>query len=235
MLPHQLEKAVAENWPLLVPAGCVEFHGYHLALGTDTIFVEELCHRVAEKTDCVIAPTFDYGVTGYALTGPEAGTIDVDGDHFYHLAKDVLRNFWEMGFGRIYVIIWHQGIDGPEALALRKAATELTFEKTREERGRGWWGREQPEPATWSTVRVSSAVLPAAAEAGVRGDHAGKYETSLLMYLRPNLVDLGQLSRGPLWYCERPENLAVEGSAEYGEELMTAMAEAWVDELRREQ
>ena len=38
--PYQLRHAVASNWPLLIPAGCVETHGPHMAIGHDTIIVE---------------------------------------------------------------------------------------------------------------------------------------------------------------------------------------------------
>ena len=35
MLPHQLEQAIDEKWPLLVPTGCIEYHGPHQALGLE--------------------------------------------------------------------------------------------------------------------------------------------------------------------------------------------------------
>ena len=35
----------------------------------------------------------------------------------------------------------HQQLDGPEALAIRQAAAEVTFEKTHAERGHAWWGK----------------------------------------------------------------------------------------------
>jgi len=34
---EMLERAVSEGWPLLVPTGCIEYHGPHMALGLDTI------------------------------------------------------------------------------------------------------------------------------------------------------------------------------------------------------
>ena len=76
--PYQLKEAVAGAYPLLVPAGCIETHGPHMAIGHDTIIVEEICARIAEKINVVIAPSFDYGPTGYALGGPADGTIDPD-------------------------------------------------------------------------------------------------------------------------------------------------------------
>ena len=77
MRPYQLRDYVEAGHPLLVPAGCIETHGPHMAIGHDTIIVEEICQRIAERTPCAIAPSFEYGPTGYALGGPEDGTIDV--------------------------------------------------------------------------------------------------------------------------------------------------------------
>jgi len=69
MLPHQLEQAISEGWPLLVPTGCIEYHGPHLALGLDTIVVEELLHRVAQQMDCVVAPPSIMNVSDLAVRG----------------------------------------------------------------------------------------------------------------------------------------------------------------------
>ena len=54
MRPYQIAEATAADWPLLVPAGCIETHGPHMAVGHDTIIVEEICARIAERLDVVI-------------------------------------------------------------------------------------------------------------------------------------------------------------------------------------
>ncbi|MCL5995274.1 MAG: creatininase family protein, partial [Chloroflexi bacterium] len=137
-----------------------------------------------------------------------------------------------MGWPAIYVVIQHQGMDGPEALAFRKAAAELAFESPRTEKGLGWWGYQPPEThgRVWERVRVMPTILPEAAPV-CRGDHAGHFETSLLMYLRPELVDLGQLQRQSFWYTDRPDNLARTSSAEDGKRYFEAMVQAWVKAL----
>src|SRR5450756_675096 len=90
LLPHELQRALAEGWPLLVPAGCVEYHGPHLPLGVDTLIVEELVRQVAGRADCVVAPAFAYGPTGYAVTGPDEGTLDVSTERFGRHVKDAV-------------------------------------------------------------------------------------------------------------------------------------------------
>ena len=54
--PYQLKEAVENGNPLLVPAGCIETHGPHMAIGHDTIIVEEICARIAEEDKCRYCP-----------------------------------------------------------------------------------------------------------------------------------------------------------------------------------
>ena len=196
LLPHQLKQAQEQGWPLLLPTGCIEHHGPHLALGLDTILVEELLMRVAERLPCVVAPPLWYGPATYAVSGPEQGSLDVSIERFGRHVKDVLAGFWDMGFRWIVVGVHHQQMDGPESLAIRQAAAEVTFERTQAERGHGWWGKAPPSPVdhVFERIQVWPSVLLAAAEQGVEmADHAGFYETSLLLAARPDLVELARL------------------------------------------
>ena len=231
--PDQVHDAIARNVPLLLPAGCVECHGSHAALGLDTIVAEELCQAIAARVPAVVAPSIEYGPTGWAVSGPELGTVDVDGNHFYLYVKDVLRSLLLMGWPAIIVVVHHQGMDGPEALSFRKAAVELAMETARADNGLGWWGYQPPETygRVWERVRVMPTVLPEAA-ATCRGDHAGHFETSLLLHLHPEMVDLSQLERQSFWYTDQPDNLARTSTAEDGKRYFEAMISAWVNLLK---
>jgi creatinine amidohydrolase len=206
-----------------------------MALGLDTMIVKELLVRVANKVNCVIAPPFWYGPTGYAVTGPDQGTVDVSTERFGRHFKDVLSSFWEIGFRWIIVGIHHQQMDGPESLAIRQAAAEVTFEKSLAERGTAWWGRAPlpPEDRVFERIHVWPSVLPAAAEQGVvMADHAGFYETSLLMAARPDLVELDRLGMDAPWYCSTSDSKARRATVEEGNKMWAAMVDAWVSELK---
>ena len=234
MRPYQLKAAVAANRPLLVPAGCIETHGPHMAIGHDTIIVEEICARVAERLDVVIAPSFDYGPTSYALGGPADGTIDPDYDGFHRVVKSVLRNFLEMGFKRVVVIIMHQGMGGPLAQSFSKAASELSGERVLEKYPRGWWADPELRDrwGDFGSVEVEPMILPKASPpAG--GDHAGYNETSFLIATRPELVEQDRLAGDAPWYCgvEGEERTSWSANAEHGQAMVDAVVDAWVSRL----
>lgn len=237
MRPYQLHDAVARGVPLLVPAGCIECHGPHMALGHDTLIVEEVCRRISGWVECVIAPSFEYGPTGYAVSGPEMGTIDPDYTSFGPYVKSVLRAFCEMGFRTIVVIIMHQGMEAPLALAFKKAAAELAFELALEQRPRGWWGERPLTPAEskeiWGRIHVRPMILPSASPPAM-GDHAGYYETSFLLAARPELVEQERLDDTAPWYCHiGEEKSSSTATAEQGRAMLEAVVQAWVEELAR--
>ena len=234
MRPHQLREAVERGDPLLVPAGCLETHGPHMAIGHDTIIVEEICQRIAERLPVVIAPPFDYGPTGYALGGPAEGTVDPDYNAFGEFVKSILRNFVEMGFGRIYVPIMHQGMEAPLALSFKKAAAELSFEMVLAAGlKRGWWadGTLARTAHRFGGIQVHPMILPDASPPAA-GDHAGYNETSFLLATRPKLVDQSRLDDQAPWYCRQHEKKnSWTANVEHGRTMVEAVVKAWVKKL----
>ena len=184
-----------------------------MPIGHDTIIVQEVCARIAKRVPVVIAPPFDFGPTGFALGAPAEGTIDPDYADFGGYVKSILKNFIEMGFTRIYVIIMHQGMEAPLALAFKKATAELAFELVLE-RGapRGWWADEalKDQHGLNQFVQVRPMIL-ADASPPASGDHAGYNETSFLLATRPELVDQTNASAKAHLGTAAKANLATAG------------------------
>ena len=158
-----------------------------MAIGHDTIIVEEVCARIGAKIDVVIAPAFEYGPTGYALGGPEDGTIDPDYNAFFAHVKAILDNFVQMGFKRVFVIIMHQGMGGPLALACSKAAAELSFERALARHGRGWWADgERSRQIDWGQVQVQPDDIARVLAAG--GGRSRRLQRNLLPVGHPPRV-----------------------------------------------
>lgn len=47
----------------LIPVGSIEQHGPHLPVSTDSDIVSEIARRLSEKTDLMLLPTINYGVS----------------------------------------------------------------------------------------------------------------------------------------------------------------------------
>lgn len=56
MLPHQIRTAIAENWPVVLPLGVLEYHGEHLAVGMDTLAVVRTLDILEGEMNLVILP-----------------------------------------------------------------------------------------------------------------------------------------------------------------------------------
>ena len=70
MLPHQIRKAIAENWPVALPLGVLEYHGEHMAVGMDTLAVIKTLELYEKEADIVILPSFYYGCLLYTSPSP---------------------------------------------------------------------------------------------------------------------------------------------------------------------
>ena len=236
MFGGQVRQAVADRWPLIIPAGTIEYHADHCSTGTDTQIVMGALDRLDRRMDVVIAPPFWYGPASYAVGGPEGGSVDVDATNFQAHVKDVLRAFLEMGWRRIAVVIHHQYEMGellPLALAFLTPAKQLVFEWLEKHDGRGWWGNEANArfyeklsgfESPWNWIRVMPLMSPDVQKA-TGYDHAGEWETSFLMAARPESVDLSRLDESAPWFA-RP---AANASREKGERMMALV----LDDLQR--
>ena len=49
--PEIVETAERNGSVLVVPVGSIEQHGFHMPVGTDTILVDAVAHRSAERID----------------------------------------------------------------------------------------------------------------------------------------------------------------------------------------
>jgi creatinine amidohydrolase/Fe(II)-dependent formamide hydrolase-like protein len=224
MLPHQIRTAIENHWPIVLPLGVLEYHGEHLAVGMDTLAVTRCIDLLESEIDLVILPPFYYGAASYAVAPPEGnGSLHVDAEKLLPFAQDLFRGLLRIGFRNIHVIIHHQtenfAAGMPTDLAFKFAARQAVFAFLEKERGEGWWGSEQmsdyyarqssgDDPFNW--IRAHPLMTPEDMD-GYPFDHAGLGETSLMMDLCPEGVDLARLS-DEKWYTRG----ALKASAELG-------------------
>ncbi|MDX8527637.1 creatininase family protein [Mesorhizobium sp. MSK_1335] len=225
MLPHQIRKAIEENWPVVLPLGVLEYHGEHMAVGMDTLAVIKTVELIEKERDLVILPPFYYGAASYAVAAPEgSGSVQVGGPVLSPFAEELFHGLLRIGFRNIHAIIHHQtenfAAGMPTDLAFKTAGRQAIFRFLEKERGEGWWGSNamadyyaghaQGENVfNWVQVHP---LMPATMNGKYPFDHAGIGETSLMLALCPEAVDEKRFADNTGWYTKT----AAEASAGLG-------------------
>ncbi len=222
MFPDEHITAQQNGLPLVLPLGNIEYHGAHSVCGTDIIITESVARLLEQESDIVLAPTFSYGPSSYAASGPEKGTIHADMDVYEQFMKGILRAFIEGGWSSIYILIHHQydmEIEFPMTLACMKAAKQIFFEMMETQQGRGWFAQSVDLASVLARMNAVKVlpVLSREVQEAVGYDHAGKVECSLLAALRPDimLVDDRKIKGGE-WFAQS----AAEYSVDYGKHIL---------------
>ena len=187
---------------LLLPVDAVEPHGPHAPLDTDRILSLGTCARatraLADDGDVrpLVLPPISYGVTRYGAAFP--GAIGIEEDTMLALVLDVCGSLIDQGFRHLVIVNNH--LEPGHVATLRQAV-----ETIRSERG----------------IAVGHLDLTRQARAKRLGDefssgscHAGRYETSLVLADRPELVDLSVMTALPPLTVNMPEAMA-SGKADF--------------------
>jgi len=233
MLPHQIRSAIKDRRPVVLPLGVLEYHGEHMAVGMDTLAVVKILHIIEKERDLVILPPFYYGAASYAVEPPEGnGSVQVGGDRLFPFAEALFTSLLRIGFRNIHFFIHHQtenfAAGMPTDLAFKLAARQATFAFLEKERGEGWWGdakmadyyAEQVvgnDPFNW--IKGHPLMTPEII-AEYPFDHAGEGETSLMMALLPDAVDMTQLS-AKKWYTRSAHKASADLGAK-GRDMILA-------------
>lgn len=227
IFPRETTEAKKNNTPLVIVGGTVEYHGAHCSYGCDTLVAQGLLEKLAEKKDLIIAPSISYSPSSYAVGDETSGTVHVEENAFEQYVYYVFMSLLSSGFRNIYVLIHHQFEQEslmPMTLSYMKAAKRATMAYLEKTKGQGWWGSESynsyyenldndDNPFGWIKVipTMSTEVQNATGY-----DHAGKYESSILMSLYPEAVQLDRLGDVNHWFTKN----AVEANKELGDEMV---------------
>ena len=176
MTVKQVREGLKETQTVIIPNGIVEQHGFHLPLSTDIIAPEAVAAKASELTGCFVAPPVGYGFSGGML----AGTINVTPPVVSLMMADIFRSLAVQGFRNMIVLLGHGG--GEHVAAIKDAALQVQ------------WMEPAYADLTISVVAlwdVSATYLNDFTEGG---PHAGRAETSMILYLRPDLVQMDQIA-----------------------------------------
>jgi len=168
--------ALDRDTPVIIPVAALEQHGHHMPVFTDSMLMGEIVNRAhKELTDqTLLVPLMWLGNSHHHMDFP--GTVSAEPRLWIDLLGGLVDNFITHGFRRIVVLNGHGGNDVPGRQAM--------FEIRQRYRQRNdllllfatYWNLADP------TNEIS----------GLRQtemQHAGEWETSMILRLNPELVD----------------------------------------------
>ena len=244
-LPARWDELTAGDWPraitesaatMILPIGILEKHGPHAPMGSDLIHVREWAARATKREYAVVFPDFFYGQINEARHQP--GTFSLPPRVVWDLLEATCDEIGRNGFKKIVIVNGHGG--NPELIRYF-LQTQL--------------GRRRDYVVYFFTPESDPAVdakVQAMRKSDAAGDmHAGERETSTLLYLRPDLMQMDRaasesganqkrltlpgLYTAIWWYAGFPNHYAGEGdkaTAELGRVLTEARIDALVRALR---
>ncbi|HET7646136.1 MAG TPA: creatininase family protein [Candidatus Limnocylindria bacterium] len=236
MTNPEVEAFLRDHDTVIVPVGSTEQHGPHGPLLTDVLVPQEVARRVAPRVGAVVAPSINY-----ALSYPHAGFVGVVHIRiatFMSLIEDVAVSLATAGFRRIVFLNGHY--DNTYAIAYACAAA----------RDRLPDGTVTFPINYWDGMSAEEAAEFFGPETGL---HANRGETSAVLAINPDLVDMERAnaemppfpevaSPAPVhtaFFFSAPGSVhrathsgtwgdARESTAEFGERYLTVVSDATV-------
>ena len=195
-----LAGAMTPSTVVLQPIGSVEHHGSHLPLATDALVADALARTVASgepELDLLVLPTLWYGLSTEHVWAP--GTVSLSPSTLLALLDDIGASVARAGAKRLAFLNTHGG----NTHLLRMAAREIrarhhlyTFVL------QGYAPPEHGGP-------------PADPREEGLGIHGSLAETSVVLHLRPDLVDMSQAERSVPSWVNQNERLSFTGGSEF--------------------
>jgi creatinine amidohydrolase len=184
---EEAQEVSQQDRVVILPAATIEQHGKHLPLGTDYIIGWEVCQEVARRAprEALLMPPVIYGYSPHHMDFP--GSIGIAWDNFVRYVTDICCSLAHHGFKRILVVNSHGSNHHLLDAACRQ--TMLRFP-------------DAIVALTWVLPLSKKAleVIQATRQSGHGGiSHACELETSLCLFLRPELVYMEKAEKDISW------------------------------------
>jgi creatinine amidohydrolase len=182
MTREEAKAAFDEGAMVVQPTGSIEQHGRHLPLMVDSCVVTHVARAAGERAathiPLVVAPTMHFGVSHHHLAF--AGTMSLTSQLYVESLKELVRCLYRHGVRQLVLLNGHGGNQHPNGVIAHSLINEEGLEMAIGQ-------------ASYWTI-ASQALLDAGARdvAPSFPGHAGGFETSLMLALRPDLVQLEQ-------------------------------------------
>lgn len=162
---------------VLIPVGAHEQHGQALPVSTDALTATVMASLAGTllAPRVAVAPTIPWGVSWHHLGRP--GTISLQEDTLISIVKDHLDSLYRQGVKRFVLVNTHGGNNAALTIAAERAKRELGVPLV-------------VSIYAYSLLANSARVVLGEDSIG----HAGGDEASVILAMRPDLVDSAKLS-----------------------------------------
>ncbi|WP_227378654.1 creatininase family protein [Haladaptatus halobius] len=162
---------------VVVPVGSIEQHGHHLPVATDTLLADAVAHsgaeRVADDVPLLVTPPVWSGFSPHHMS--LGGTMTLELENLLALLENVADSTLENGFDGVCFVNGHGG----NASLVDNAVSTV--------------GKSHPdvEVTGLTYFQLAESFADDIRESDVGGmAHGGEFETSLMLHLHPELVEM---------------------------------------------
>jgi creatinine amidohydrolase len=177
MTREQIRRA-APTAIAVLPTASIEQHGPHAPVMTDTLLCGTVAQRAAERAagqaQVLVAPVLCYGNSHHHRPFP--GVLSLSSPTYLAAVTEILEGFALSGFRKLMVLNGHGGNTDSNAVVGLDFVHRLGHEVT------------IATGAYWDIARgalVEKGLMPSNMIPG----HAGRFETSMVLAIRPDLID----------------------------------------------
>ncbi|MBQ1477514.1 MAG: creatininase family protein [Erysipelotrichaceae bacterium] len=173
----EFAERIKEAKCVIVTAGSCEQHGYHMALDTDNVLGHHMAMEAAKRCDAIVMPNINYGQVWSARKFP--GSISLSNDTLKAVLKEIILSLESFGAKNILLLAGHNG----NGQAMKDVARELV--------------NTHDLHNVWYYTQTFSKELKGVLESPIPCNcvHAGEMETSMMLCVRPDLVDLSKAEK----------------------------------------
>lgn len=173
---------------VIIPIGSTEQHGPHLPLGTDSYIATDLAKRISSRTGVVVAPVV---LAGYSVYHSGfSGSLSLKPETMEQVLFETAEMLIKHGFRRIMFLNGHGG----NAIVQSKVVHRINHNTEAIAVALGDYARSETEPSKdWFD------------------QHAGVQETSIMLYLEPELVRMDRAEKPKIRFSPQAQKYLLLG------------------------
>lgn len=180
----QVGSRIANGASAILPVGAgAKEHGFHLPMNTDRIQAEALAARLADRIDALIWPTVSYGY--YPAFSEYPGSCSLSPTTFEAMIGEIVAALLAYGCKAVFVLDTGHSTIAPVERALARLASEKACHLKI---------HDGPSYRT-AAERIAQQNV---------GSHADELETSRMLALAPDTVDMARAKASPAVERETP-------------------------------